>query len=261
MAIQVATNVPKTVLIKFHVDKTFRVDGNATTGTGPPTSILRINCNKLSEPMGSENGTWTAQAGTAGDAPDGFSDWLYDSSQADPSGRYQNYHVLGAKITANSMPSAAPASDHPLVQEEIIHSDATGGFINNSVLILHKQTTGRTDIVGTQNYMQIQQMPYTSVRNMRGGINTVSGVQGARIAGTYSAKRWEGVSDVKDVKSLKGNFGTPPTEGGTWQLAIASREPATLAKQHEPQLVRVKVEYTVLLSDPITNNNVPMKTD
>lgn len=254
-AIQVATNVPKSVMIMFHVDKTFRVDGTVA-GSAPGTSLLTINCNSMNTPMVSASGTWAAQDGEAGDKPDGFGDWLYNP-QTPNGGRYQNYAVMGSKITVNTIPTATPAPSTDPTSD--VHTEATGGFINNSVIGLHKQTNGRTDILGTTNYMEIQKMPYTSVRNIRGAVEKESGMQGGRITGTYSAKKWEGVSDVKDVKALRGNFTTGPTEGGSWQLFIASREPATASKQHVPQLVRVKVQYAVLLTDPVTNDNAPMK--
>ena len=49
-----------------------------------------------------------------------------------------------------------------------------------------------------------------------------------------------------------------PAEGGKFQLFFASREPKSTNKQVPSQLVRVKIEYITLLTDPITSDNDPM---
>ena len=86
--------------------------------------------------------------------------------------------------------------------------------------------------------------------------------QCGRLSDTYSAKKWEGVTDVKDNAQLhstvEANVLKAPAVGGKWQIFVASREPKSTGKQVPPQLIRVKVQYTVLLTDPVTSNNDPM---
>jgi len=172
-------------------------------------------------------------------------------------GRYKNYAILGNKIQATILPAAAtvPPSHVGDVQDYVDPQ----AYINNYAVGIHKCTTGQTDITATSTLPVIQKMPYVRLRNMRGTVDQASGLQGASLSDTYSAKKWEGVSDVKDVEKLKGNFTTPPAEGGQYQLFLASREPITVTHQHPPVLVRVKMEFIALLSDPYTNDNAPMK--
>jgi hypothetical protein len=88
--------------------------------------------------------------------------------------------------------------------------------------------------------------------------------QGARVSDTYSAKKWEGVTNVKDNLDLHSTVTSSapgivaPTKGGKFQLFIATREPKSTGKQVPSQLVRVKAEYIALLTDPVTNDNDPM---
>jgi hypothetical protein len=254
MAIQRATHVPKTCMIKFVVDRTFKVDPqNAGGTTTPATSIMNIKCNDIITPidMVNNSGTWSCQFGAGGASAEGVDDWLKTGD-----GRYQNYAVLGNKIQATILPAAA--SIPPSYVGDPAAYTATQAYINNYAVGIHKCTNGLTDITQTTTLPEIQKMPYTRLRNMRGNVDQASGMQGASISDTYSAKKWEGVSDVKDVDKLKGNYTTPPVEGGKYQLFIATREPLTLTHQHPPVLLRLKIEYVVLLSDPLTSDNTPM---
>jgi hypothetical protein len=256
MRIQRATNVPKTCLISFVTDKTFLYTPAALpSGTDPmKTGVMQISCNNLLTPMlATGGGTWTAQDGAAGDSVEGLKDWV--TGIPDGGGRYQTYCVLGAKLDVNSAASAdggtAPA----------------GGYVNNYAVGIHKCTNGLTDIGELTQLPTAQKMPYTRIRNATGALSGsgVGGVpQGARLSDTYSAKKWEGVTDVKDNRELHStqasNVLTPPTEGGKFQVFVATREPKSTNKQMPSQLIRIKCSYTVLLSDPKTDDNDPMKT-
>lgn len=257
MAIQRATHVPKSCMIKFVWDKTFKVDPVASTTTAAPeTSILNISVNKISGLVDStaNTGTWECQNGAMGDPVEGFDDWLKTGQ-----GRYKNYAILGNKIQCNVLPAAGTIP--PSYVGEVSAYTDPQAYINNYAVGLHKCTNGQTDITSDSTLPLIQKMPYVRLRNMRGTVDQASGLQGASLSDTYSAKKWEGVSDVKDVEKLKGNFTTPPAEGGQYQLFLASREPQTKTHQHPPVLVRVKMEFIALLTDPYTNDNDPMKVE
>lgn len=185
--------------------------------------------NPISTP--SATGTFTAQSGTIGDSVEGLDDWLGDD------GRYSTYCVLGAKLEVNGVATQGAGTT----------------TINNYALGVHKCATGDNDIVAATQLPAIQQMAFTRQKNGMGMPGTNTQVQAMRFSDTYSAKKWEGVSDVKDNKALHGNHTTPPAEGGKFQIFYASREPAAV-KNPPPMLMRVKIKYIVLLSDPKKKN-------
>lgn len=190
--------------------------------------------NNLTVPIStpSTTGTFTAQNGSIGDSVEGLDDWLGDD------GRYTTYCVLGAKLEVNGVATQGAAG-------------AT--TINNYAIGVHKAVGGASDIVAGTQLPAIQQMAFTRQKNGMGMPGTNTQVQAMRFSDTYSAKKWEGVSDVKDNKALHGNAVSPPTDGGTFQIFYASREPATL-NNPPPMLMRVKIKYIVLLSDPKKKN-------
>lgn len=258
MAIQRATAVPKTAMIKFVIDKTFLYKApDLPSGSDPmQTGHMDVSCNNLLQPFntGVSAGTWTAQEGASTDSVEGLTDWVGSSG-----GRYQKFMVLGAKIEINSVASAD------------ISTSETGQdpYTNNYAIGIHKCTTGLDDVKSSTSLPVIQKMPYTRQRNLSGALSNQAGyaknvVQGGRLSDTYSAKRWEGVTNVKDNEKLHSTVTTTapgivaPAEGGKFQVFVASREPVSTGKQVPSQLMRVKVEYTALLTDPITSDNVPI---
>lgn len=259
-AIQRATKVPKTAMIKFVIDKTFVYNPPALpSGTDPmKTGHIDVSCNNLLQPFntGASAGTWTAQEGSPTDSVEGLTDWVGTSG-----GRYQKFMVLGAKIEVNSVASA------DLLQP----GDPTAPpYTNNYAIGIHKCTTGLSDVTDTTSLPAIQKMPYTKQRNLSGTLSVLSQpslqtvMQGGRLSDTYSAKKWEGVTNVKDNKSLHSTVTSTapgivaPAEGGKFQVFVATREPKSTGKQVPSQLMRVKVEYVALLTDPITSDNDPM---
>jgi hypothetical protein len=257
LRIQRATHVPKSVVISFVTDKTFHYtpaplpQAPATTMS---TGILQVSCNNIITPMLADVGTWTAQEGAAGDTVEGLDDWIqHVPGGVDGTGRYQTYCVLGAKIDVSSAAS----------------SDNTAVTVNNYCVGIHKNSNDLTDVTSSTQLPTIAKFPYTRIRNCTGAVNgsgTENTAQGCRLSDTYSAKKWEGVTDVKDNSQLHSTVEGDPKElkapaiGGKWQIFVASREPKSILKQVPSQLIRVKVQYTVLLTDPVTSNNDPMIT-
>lgn len=256
-AIQRATKVPKTAMIKFVYDKTFLYTPAALpSGTDPlVTGVIDVSCNNIIQPVntGVSGGTWTAQDGASTDSVEGIDDWVGTSG-----GRYQKFMVLGSKIEVNTIASAPVGGQ-----------DQQTLFVNNYAMGIHKCTTGADDVKQTTQLPDIQKMPYTRLRNLTGALSNQPGnnpivPQGGRVSDTYSAKKWEGVTNVKDNAALQSKVETTapgysaPAEGGKFQLFFASREPKSTGKQVPAQLVRVKIEYITLLTDPITSDNTPM---
>ena len=256
MAIQRATAVPKTAMIKFVIDKTFLYKAPGLPSGSDPmkTGHMDVSCNNLLQPFntGVSAGTWTAQEGATTDSVEGLTEWVGSSG-----GRYQKYMVLGAKIEVNSIASADiadPSDTNP------------APYVSNYAIGIHKASTGRSDVTDTTSLPVIQKMPYTRQRNLTGALASSARdvVQGGRLSDTYSAKKWEGVTNVKDNEKLHSTVTSSapgivaPAEGGKFQVFIASREPMSTGKQVPSQLMRVKVEYVALLTDPITDDNDPM---
>lgn len=227
--------VTKTHVLEFVRDLTVKVTplAPAEGATYLNTSILDVSMNNLLNPISttSATGTFTAQLGTIGDAVEGLDDWVGDD------GRYSTYCVLGAKLEVNGIATQGSSTN----------------TINNYALGVHKCAAGDNDIVASTQLPTIQKMAFTRQTNGMGMPGTDTQVQAMRFAATYSAKKWEGVSDVKDNKELHGNHTTAPTKGGKFQIFYASREPATLHNP-PPMLMRVKIKYAVLLSDPKKKN-------
>lgn len=252
-AIQRATKVPKTAMIKFVIDKTFVYTAPALpTGQTDPmvTGHIDVSCNNLIQPIntGVSAGTWTVQDGNSTDSVEGLQEWVGSSG-----GRYKKFMVLGSKIDVNAIASA--------------DTTAATKYVNNYSIGIHKCTTGGDDVKSTTTLPQIQKMPYTRLRNGTGAAvaaATGTTTQGIRLSDTYSAKKWEGVTNVKDNEKLQSSVSqtapgyTAPSEGGKFQVFLASREPLSNDKQVPGQLVRVKVEYIALLTDPNTDDNDPM---
>lgn len=227
--------VTKTHVLEFVRDLTLKVAPIApgTGATALDTSVLDVSMNNLINPISTTNatGTFTAQSGAIGDSVEGLDDWLGDD------GRYGTYCVLGAKLEVNG----------------IAAQGGGGTTINNYALGVHKAANGDTDVTPATQLPDIQQFAFTRQKNGMGMPGTNTQVQAMRFSDTYSAKRWEGVSDVKDNKALHGTLTTAPTEGGKFQIFYASREPVSL-KNPPPMLMRVKIKYIVLLSDPKKKN-------
>lgn len=229
--------VTKTHVLEFVRDVTLKVTPQAVVGS-LTTSVLDVSMNNLINPISTSNtGVFTAQSGAIGDTVEGLSDWLGDD------GRYGTYCVLGAKLEVNGIAATPDTS-------------GTTSYINNYALGVHKAANGDTDVVPATQLPAIQKMAFTKQKNGFGNPKTAGGQQAMRFADTYSAKRWEGVSDVKDNSNLHGTLTTAPTEGGKFQIFYASREPTTLSNP-PPMLMRVKIKYIVLLSDP-KKKNIPL---
>jgi hypothetical protein len=241
-------------MIKFVIDKTFVYDpAGAPSGSDPiQTGVIEISCNNMVQPIntGTSGGAWTVQDGSATDSVEGLSDWVGGAG-----GRYKKYMVMGAKLEVNTRASTGT-------------STAGTTLVNNYAVGIHKCTSGNSDITANTQLPTIQKMAYTRLRNAS-GVAAASGasqaIQGTRLSDTYSAKKWEGVTNVKDNANLQSTLEATsphnpvaPAQGGKFQLFIATREPASKTKVVPPQLVRVKCEYIALLTEPETADNDPM---
>lgn len=234
-------------MIRFVYDMTFKLEATPTLtaqGSQSNTSVATISMNNLKLPFVTSHGTWTPQV-SGGDTQSvqGLQNWLYDSGNT-VSGRYSKYVVLGSRCsaTASNLSTAVTAPATIAV---------------NSVFGIHKRQA-TADIGTTTTFPAIAVLPYTSMQNSIGsGSNVNTPKQNASISSKYSAKRWEGVTDVKDVSALSGTYTSAPTEGGKWEIFMAPKLPVD-GGQHLDQIVRIKVEYLALLTDVVTDDNDPL---
>jgi hypothetical protein len=111
-------------------------------------------------------------------------------------------------------------------------------------------------------------LPYTKRARIISAVgnNTFSSsstVPGARLFSHYSAKKFEGVSDVLDNSNMKGHFEntvgnqTVPVEQSYFNIGLVNTMPYTVGSPTlQNQLVTVKVEYITKLTEPTMTNYV-----
>lgn len=130
---------------------------------------------------------------------------------------YNHYTVLGAKFTFRM---SSYNSAGPIICGVILDDDATAPSNINALI---EQGRG-----------------YTTLIDQKGG----KGI--SKLVARYSAKRFHGVTDVKDNIQLKATFGNNPAEGAYWVIWAAcldGTDPSALQGQ-------VTIDYIVQLSEP-----------
>jgi len=141
------------------------------------------------------NGTWIPQDSaeygpTLAPNAEGWGEWTH---------RYRNFVVLGSRIQATFEPYAIDESRDAV---------PTTFYLN---------LNGSDNVFGTGTQMAaINKLPYTKRASIIPGQHlaesTFNGNQGVRLHMTYSAKKFEGVEDVKDNRQLSGEFSGQQTE-------------------------------------------------
>jgi hypothetical protein len=239
VAIPRATLIHKKQMLKFVYDKTYNV--LPTVDINP--SIISFHANSIKQPGPQSlhyNGQWGMQYGASTDNAQGFDHWIYSSSNQQ--GKYRQFVVLSSKISVNVSP--------------IVNVEQAVGSVYNQA-ILHKSTATGIDIQVGDNMAQIQQLPFNKVKNFK---SSETETQGVNLSCTYSAKKMNGVKDILDNPNFQGDAAGNPSEQDYFTLVLGTRtskapdgSPAVL--NHVPCLVRVKIEYNVILREPNTAIN------
>jgi hypothetical protein len=240
VAIPRATMIHKKQYLKFVYDKTYNVLPDATS-INP--SIISFHANSIKQPGPQAlhyNGQWGMQYGASTDDVQGFDHWMYSGTNLQ--GKYRQFVVLSSKCSVNVSP--------------IVNVEQAVGSVYNQA-ILHKSTATGIDIQVGDSMAQIQQLPFNKVKNFK---SSETETQGVNLSCTYSAKKMNGVKDVLDNPNFQGDASSNPAEQDYYTLVLGTRmskapdgSPAVL--QHMPCLVRVKIEYNVILREPNTAIN------
>lgn len=260
--LQIATRRPMTAMLRFVVNQTYMLEPKVSNVApiGPECAYLQFRANSIVDIMhgtngnGSKNfaGTWTAQdppnygPTQVGIAAEGVTSWQE---------RFQHFTVLGSKIQVTSQ----TVKNSP---------DATAAELPGTLFINLAGLDGVIDKT-TQAY-SINDLPYTKrarIISAVGNAPTVnigaSSVPGARLGLTYSAKKFEGVTDVLDNSSLRGHFENSvgnvavPAEESFFTVGYVPTMPfSATTPALQSQLVTIKLEYIVKLTEPTLSNQV-----
>ena len=84
--------------------------------------------------------------------------------------------------------------------------------------------------------------------------------RGTRLFKHYSAKKFEGVKDVRDAQQLRGRFvgqseQAQPAERSFFEVALCKLNP-NVGQQMPKGILTIKVEYIVQLLEPTESNEV-----
>lgn len=235
--LQIATRRNPNQVLRFVINQTYYLDG--TLAAPGESAVLMYRANSIYQshmPTSSIANQWLSQDPAVYDnySPnnisqnaDGYTDW---------SGRYQHFCVLGSKIQSTFEPATTgQASTH-----------------------FHHLSGVQNAISKSTQMSTINKLPYT-YRNSIMATTVQRGNTGSRMSQQYSAKRYEGVSNVQDNSNLRGSFsGQPPGEQTFFYVGIAptTQKSATSPNKTPSGILRVKLEYIVMLKEPTETNQV-----
>lgn len=259
--LQIATRRNKSQVLRFVSNQIYKVRPGGTVG-GMENVFLRLRANSIYDIMqadGSANapGTWTPQDpasyGTSVTTvnADGWSDW-YD--------RYFHFTVIGSKITVVFEPTGV--------------NNASSTATNAVPCAVYIVKSGSNTAIATGTEMSdINKLPYTvkghitpqnSTFGSAGSATYRSTTQaGCALSMGYSAKKFEGVKDVRDNEQLKGAMGSSPAtpdEKSYFTVGLRNIIPSGAASDTMVSgVMSIKIEYITLLSEPTTSNQVQLR--
>ena len=190
--------------------------------------------------------------------PKGFSRYITNGDKTNPA-PYSNYMVVGGKWTARF---------------EMLHETEGAGTPSNELVKLISVASrpsrdllysvqGDTPLTDWQGHRGVQQANLTGLVSTGSNRPATSTNQQARLSGTWSAKKWFNVQDLKDnLNRLGGSFNQsgdyiPPEEDYFLQLGIFDRLPRgdTVGKIFPDFNIRFRYEAIVLCLEPNQLNN------
>lgn len=258
--LQIATRRNHSEMLRFVVNQTYMIEPKVRTGganNGPENVYLQYRANSIVDVMagtagnGSYNiaGTWISQDpanyGTTENNvnAEGVTAWQQ---------RYQHFTVLGSRIQA---------SIQTIKASQVTTDEQPGTFYIN--------LSGYQGAVNKESQAtEIVELPYTKRARIISAVgnNTYSAsssVPGARLLLNYSAKKFEGVKDVLDNSNMKGHFENSlgnqavPVEQSYFNIGFVPTMPYTDGTSPlQDQLLTVKIEYIVKLTEPTASNQV-----
>lgn len=238
--LQIATRRNPSQILRFVINQTYRYVG--ASGVAGETAVLQYRANSIYSaqiPMSTNAAEWVSQD------PTKYSNIVADGIQQNADGwdewqnRYQHFCVLGSKCSSTFEPTTTGAA--------MVH--------------VHHLSGVTPAITKSTQMKDINKLPYV-YRNSIVATTVQRGNTGSRMSQQYSAKKFEGVKDVTDNSNLRGTFasGAPagPNEQSYFTIALApaTQTPAGTANLLPNGILRVKIEYIVLLKEPTETNQV-----
>lgn len=257
--LQIATRRNTSQVLRFVTNQCYKVVPGGNVG-GMENVFLRFAANSIYDMTNGTNGngslnapgTWTPQDSTkygpsiTTQNATGWDEWV---------NRYAQFTVLGSRIQVTYEPYGVEAT-------------AGAKQVPTTVYI---NLAGNESQIGSGTQMtRINELPYTKrasiIPNLTNSIQSGalstgnSANAGVRLFHNYSAKKFEGVSDVADNDQLKGAMLTAPlkpAEQSWFTVGLRNTIPSTAADERMPQgILRVKLEYITLLTEPSSTNYV-----
>ena len=241
--IQIATRRNPNQILRFVVNQTYYLDG--TKAAAGENNVLQFRANSIYHshvPTSNVADQWLSQDPTAYDnyipngviqSAEGYDEWA---------GRYQHFCVLGSRIQSTFEPATTGQSS--------VHWHHLSGITNA--------------VTNTTKMKDINKLPYT-YRNSIMATTVQRGNTGSRMNQSYSAKKFEGVSNVNDNSNLRGSFntasspgGAPPGEQTFFYVGVCptTDKSATSPNKVPSGVMRVKIEYICMLKEPTETNQV-----
>lgn len=233
--IQIATRRNHSQTLRFVKNMVF--DYNPGTVAGTETNGMTIRANSIADIIADTYGTpnvFTAQSSSYAPGStvnaDGWDEW--DS-------RYQHFCVTGSKLSATFEPYG------------------TGEDQGQPGMLALKLSGVNGVISASTDAAQINILPYVSKGHVFGACNQN---RGTRLFKHYSAKKFEGVKDVRDAQQLRGRFvgqseQAQPAERSFFEVALCKLNP-NVGQQMPKGILTIKVEYIVQLLEPTESNEV-----
>lgn len=253
--LQIATRRNTKQVLRFVSNQCYDVTPGGSVG-GVENVFLRFRANSIYDIMqanGSLNAptTWNPQDNTKYGPSvttinaEGFDDWK---------DRYAQFTVIGSKIQVTYEPYGISSGSNAAVPATV--------YVN---------LAGNPSMISTGTEMSaINELPYTKrasivpsqTHSTSSGLISSSyrGNGGVRLYHHYSAKKFEGVTDVADNDQLKGamlSAPQSPQEQSFFTVGLRNTIPTTAAADRMPRgIMRVKIEYITLLTEPTSTNRV-----
>jgi hypothetical protein len=191
--------------------------------------------------------------------------------------RYRRYVVLGSKITVRAVPE--PQASSTIANKEFNRQEVANLYLGkcDKKASVAGQYIGAPAVENSESRsnQMLKKLPFISSSQVR--INNVNeqAKNAVTMTATYSAKRMNGVSDAKDNKNLYGYIDTDgtmksPIDNHNFEFGIApqfdgvqtmpgyiTEDSLHLAYPKMRIRLHVFISYTVQMSDPLAQTNIP----
>ena len=247
-------------MLRFVSNQVYTVRPGGSVG-GMENVFLRIRANSIYDIMQQNGGlnapnTWNPQdpvkygPSVQVTNADGWDEWYQ---------RYFHFTVVGSKITVTFEPTGINNASATATNAVPCAVYIVKGGANTSI-----STGTEMSAINKLPYLKKAHItPQNSTFGTAGSATYRSTTQsGVSMSMGYSAKRFEGVKDVRDNEQLKGAMGgnpAIPTENSYFTVGLRNIIASGAATDSMISgVMSIKVEYITLLSEPTTTNQVQL---